>query len=69
MEGLTTHKITPAYGTVRKLDGTQGSVLEAHDYPLTARCTECGRGVQIDAAMVADWYHLAAEPGDEDACA
>ena len=65
MEGLTTHEITPAYGTVRKLDGTQGSVLEPRDYPLTARCKECGLGVQIDQYMFAGWYHLGGGPEDE----
>lgn len=68
MEGLRTHEITPAYGTVRRLDGSQGSVLEPRHYPLTARCMECGRGVQIDAYMFADWYHLSGDP-EENVCA
>lgn len=62
MEGLTTHQITPAYGTVRKLNGSQGSVLEPRDYPLTARCKECGRGAQKDSYMSVSWYHISGDP-------
>ncbi len=60
MEAVRTdHEITPAAGTVRKLDGTQGSVLIPGDYPLTARCRECGRPVRVEEYMLDHtWRHL-----------
>lgn len=58
MEGLTTHDITPAFGTVRTLAGGQGSLLIPGDYPLIARCIECHRRVRIDRYMFGQWYHV-----------
>jgi len=52
------HEIVPAQGTVRRLDGRRGSVLEPHDYPLLAICMECGGRVREDAYMFAKWYHV-----------
>ncbi len=55
------HEIVPAPGTVRRLDGRPGSVLEPRDFPLLAICMECGGRVREDAYMFAKWYHLEPE--------
>lgn len=52
------HEIVPTPGTVRKLNGQKGSVLEPGDYPLVAICMECGGRVREDAYVFATWYHL-----------
>ena len=57
------HEITPAFGTVRRDDGSQGSVLKPDDYPLNARCLECQRRIRVLRYTIdaTSWFHLAVE--------